>query len=235
MDPKGAVYDQGFCLRRYWSLRTAEPALFENVPGSPTQILLDAGEIGSAQRSVRVEREAWGTSTADLRVGVLAEDQYVGHVIRDAVRFSDGRYGLYNRVVTPGGVLVLPIIGNDIVLIRIFRHAPRRWFMEALQGLCPRGVDPVAQAHQELSEEIGATASELVPLGAVHTSTALTSETLDIYAARITAMGLPQRSEGIDSIHRVPNEQVDSAVRDGSICDGPTIAAILRARLHGLI
>jgi len=235
MRAKGAVYDQDYCLRRYWSLRAAEPALFENVARSPTQILLDADEIGLAQRDVRVEREGRGSPPADLRVGVLAEDQYVGHVIRDAVRFSDGRYGLYNRVVTPGGVLVLPIIGDDIVLIRIFRHAPRRWFLEALQGLCPREVEPAAQARQELSEEIGATASELVPLGLVYTSTALTSEMLDLYAARISATGRPQRSEGIDSIHRIANDRIDGAVRDGSICDGPTIAAILRARLQGLL
>jgi ADP-ribose pyrophosphatase len=170
-----------------------------------------------------------------LRAGVLAEDPYIGYVIRDAVRFSDGRLGLYNRVVASGGVVVLPILGDAIALIRIFRHASRRWSFEAPQGFVPAGHDPAEEARREVIEEMGATVGELTSLGVVYTSTGLTSENLKMFAAQITAVGDPQRSEGIESIGIVPKGDIDRLVLDGTICDGPTMSLILRARMRGLL
>jgi len=88
---------EDICLRRYRELRARKPEIFGNPSGCPTTILFEAGEIKRAQKDVLDERHAAGWITDDLRVGVLAEDPYVGHVIRDAVRFFDGKLGLYNR------------------------------------------------------------------------------------------------------------------------------------------
>ena len=229
------MYDDDFCLSRYRALHTAEPTLFENPPRCPTEILFDSGEIKRAQHEVREERQAAGWPTDDLRVGLLAEDPYIGYVIRDAVRFSDGRLGLYNRVVASGGIAVLPILDGGIALIRIFRHAARRWFLEAPQGLIPAGADPAEEARRELIEEMGAAVGELTPLGVVYTSTALTSENLKMFAAKIIATGAPQRSEGIESIQAIPRADIDRLILDGTICDGPTMSLILRTRLRGLL
>ena len=174
-------------------------------------------------------------STLDLRVGLLAEDVYVGYVVRDAVRFANGRLGLYNRVIASGGIAVLPILGESIALIRIFRHAPRRWSLEAPQGFVPDGADPAEETRRELMEEIGAPATELIPLGVVYTSTALTSENLKMFAARISSVGRPQRSEGIDSISIISKREINDLLFDGTICDGPTTTLITKARLHGLL
>lgn len=223
-------------LHRYHVLRADEPGLFENPKGCPTEILFATAEIRRAQRDVLAERQAAGWRADDLRVGVLAEDPYIGYVIRDAVRFSDGRLGLYNRVVAKGGIVVLPILADGkIALIRIFRHAARRWFLEAPQGLVLPGQENEEQARRELIEEMGATVGELTPLGVVYTSTALTSENLKMYAARITAIGAPQQSEGIESIRAIAKDEIDRLVIDGTICDGPTMSLILRARMRGLL
>jgi ADP-ribose pyrophosphatase len=229
------MYDDEFCLDRYRALFRIEPELSENTAGCPTEILLDPIEIRRAQDAVRIERTAAGQPTVDLRVGLLAEDHYLGYVVRDAVKFSDGRYGLYNRIVASGGVVVLPILNGDIALIRIFRHPPRRWLLEAPQGLVPPGADPMEEARRELVEEMGASVAELFPLGIVYTSTALTSENLKVFAAKITGTGAPQLSEGIDSVHIIPRNEIDGLLLDGTICDGPTTTAITRARLRGLL
>ncbi|MGQ0677537.1 MAG: NUDIX domain-containing protein, partial [Rhodospirillales bacterium] len=154
------MHDDPHCLKRYRELAKSDPRLFHNPPGCPTRILLDDGEIAAAQAEVRWERESAGHSTEDLRVGVLAEDHYIGFVLRDAVRFADGKAGLYNRVAATGGIAVLPILDNRIALIRIFRHALRAWSLEAPQGLMPPGADPAAEVRRELMEEMGATANE---------------------------------------------------------------------------
>lgn len=229
------AYDNEHCLRRYWALRRSEPELFENPKGCPTSIVLDETEIRRIQDAVEVERTAADWPVDDLRVGVLAEDYYVGYIVRDAVRFSDGRPGLYNRVVASGGIVVLPILNDSIALIRIFRHAARRWFLEAPQGLVPPGADPAEEARRELIEEMGATVGELTSLGVVYTSTALTSENLKMFAAQISATGAPQLSEGIDDVRIIPKGDIDRLLLDGTICDGPTTALITQSRLRGLL
>lgn len=227
--------DDAACLRRYEALQAERPGLFANPLGCPTHILLDTDEIRQAQESALAARGAEGMPTYDLRVGLLADDVYIGHIVRDAVRFSDGRMGLYNRVVASGGITVLPILNDAIALISIFRHAPRRWFLEAPQGFLPEGADPVEVAHAELVEEIGASVRELIPLGAVYTSTAMSSESLHMFAAHIEATGAPQRSEGIEAIRLIPRADIDRLLLDGTVCDGPTTALITHARLHGIL
>ena len=223
-------------LEKYRNLIAAEPELFDNPAGCPTKILFEIDEIRRAQRDVLAERQAVGWPVDDLRVGILAADPYLGYVIRDAVRFYDGKAGLYNRVVASGGVAVLPITNDgSIALIRIFRHAARRWFLEAPQGFVLPGGDPAEEARRELLEEMGASVAELISLGIVYTSTAISSENLKMFAARITATGAPQRSEGIESLHVIARDEIDHLVADGSICDGPTMSLIVRARIHGLL
>jgi ADP-ribose pyrophosphatase len=229
------TYDDDACLRRYFDLRKTRSDLFENGPGCPTRILVDIADIRQAQGYVREERERDGVMTSDLRVGLLAEDHYIGLVVRDAVKFSDGRFGLYNRIVTTGGIVVLPILEGAIALIRIFRHAPRRWLLEAPQGLLLPGDDPMEQARRELIEEMGAPATELQNLGTMYTSTAMTSENLKLFAARISNIGAPQLTEGIDSIQVIASDNIDALLMDGTICDGPTTAAITRARIRGFL
>ena len=216
-------------------MQAEQPQLFVNSAGCPTRILLEDDEIRRAQQSAHARRTAEGLPTSDLRVGVLADDAYIGHVVRDAVRFSDGTAGLYNRVIASGGIAVLPILRDAIVLIRIFRHAPRRWFLEAPQGFMPEGSDAAEVTRRELMEEIGASVTELTALGEVYTSTALTSERLKMFAARISGTGEPQRSEGIEAIRAIPRAEIDALMLDGTICDGPTITLITHARLRGLI
>jgi len=223
-------------LTRYRALRVSNPELFENPADCPTRILFDADEIYRARDEVLAERRAANWPTDDMRIGVLAEDPYLGYVIRDAVRFFGGKAGLYNRVVASGGVVVLPILPDgNIALIRIFRHAARRWFLEAPQGFILPGSDPAGEARREMIEEMGAAVDELIPMGVVYTSTALTSENLKMFAARITAFGAPQRSEGIESISVINKGDIDRLVLAGTICDGPTMSLILRARMLGFL
>lgn len=224
------------CLRRYYELRTAEPRHFDNLEGCPTKILFAADEIEQAQNDVRRERAAAGWPVDDLRVGILAEDPYIGYVVRDAVRFYGGKLGLYNRIVASGGIVVLPLLPDgSIALIQIFRHAARRWFLEAPQGFFLEGSDPIEEARRELIEEMGATVEELVPLGVVYTSTAMTSENLKMFAAKISTTGAPQRTEGIESVRTIAGADIDRLVDDGTICDGPTMSLVTRARIRGLL
>src|SRR5215204_3311855 len=101
--------------------------------------------------------------------------------MRDAVRFADGALGLYNRLVVPRSVAILPVLEDRIVLLYRYRHGTRRWHYEV-----PRGtVDPDEQiedaVRRELSEEMGADCEEIVPLGPVYLSNAVSNEYSDLF------------------------------------------------------
>lgn len=229
-----AQFDDRDCLGRYRHLMRARPELFANPQGALIEIVATSTDMERAQHQEMERRRRNGLPSDDVRVGVLAADHYLGWLVRDAVRFPDGRFGVYNRVLTGAGGVVLPLLPDGVALIQIFRHAARRWFLEAPGGSFDEGADPRNEARREMQEEIGAEASDLIDLGTVATSPGLTSETLQLFAARISQIGQPERGEGIGAIRIVPYHAIGDAVLAGEINDGPTIAAILRARLKGL-
>ncbi|MGQ0675220.1 MAG: hypothetical protein ACT4N4_03920, partial [Rhodospirillales bacterium] len=72
-------------------------------------------------------------------------------------------------------------------------------------------------------------------MGILYTSTALTSEDLKMYAARIGGVGKPQHSEGIAGIEVIAKQDIDGLLLQNEIRDGPTTSLIAHARLRGLL
>jgi len=207
--------------------------LLENCP---MLIEKDPKKIYEIQKQVFTERERIGFDTSDLRVGLLASDPYLGMLIRDAVKRNTGEVCLYNRVVTPGGVCVLPILNESIVLIKIFRHSIQDWSVEAIQGhIDSEKKDIQVIVQEEVMEEIGAQSSGLVSLGRLYTSTPLSSENLHLFSCRIDKIGEVGYSECISSTILIPYNEILRSIKTGLICDGPTIGLIMRAFAMGII
>ncbi len=227
-------FDAADCLRRYRDLVSRQAGLFINPPGLVYDILTAPGEVGAAQEAVRRSRASDGLDIGDTRVGVLASDPYAT-VLREAVRFPDGSLGLYNRLVVPGGVVVLPVLRGSIVLIHRFRHGTRRFAYEAPRGIAGEAESIEADARRELVEEIGAVAAELVDLGEVATTSGIVGEVMHLFLARIDSFGAPDRHEAIASILCCTIEETERMIAHSAISDGPTLAAYLRAKLAGLL
>lgn len=224
-------FDTADCLGRYRALVRDRPDRFTNPDGDIYHILLDESAIERARRDALDHRRAEGLPADDTRVGVLAIDPYL-IVMRDAVRFADGSYGLYNRLLVPSGAAILPLLGSSIALLHRFRHGTRRWHLEAPRGGFS-GVGTLAEeAERELVEEIGARPSELVDLGELHATSGCLDETHQLYLARIDRVGTPDKHEAIESIKVLPVAAVERLIAQGEITDGPTLALFLRARLR---
>lgn len=224
----------GDCLEDYLALVKERPELFANPRGEIYEILFDPADVRRAQADAHRLREARGMPRGDLRVGVLAHDPYLT-VMREAVRFPDGTYGLYNRLLVTMGVAMLPVIDGKIVLMNRFRHGTRAWHLEIPRGCADGGGDFETDARRELAEEIGAEGVELTHLGMLHSSTGCLDETYHLYLARITAIGKPEAHEAIAELRQVPIGEVESLIASGELTDGPTLACFLRARLRGHI
>jgi ADP-ribose pyrophosphatase len=225
-------FDPEDAVRRYRARVATRPDLFVNPPGSIYEILLDPVDIAAAQAAAADVRRAHGMPAADTRVGVLAEDPYLD-MLRDAVRFPDGSLGLYNRLIFPPGVVILPVYHKKVVLIYRFRHGPRDFVYEVPRGMVSPGSSFENAAREELEEEIGATPRELVPLGDYHSNTGIVHETMKLFVAHIDGVGTPSRHEAIERIELMPVDQVEALIRDGIVTDAATLAVYLRAKLGG--
>lgn len=222
------------CLEKYRDLVQARPALFTNPPGDIYQIQHDPSLVRRAQEEAQQLRIRNNMPSDDIRVGVLASDPYLT-VLREAVRFPDGTYGLYNRLLVPSGVAMLPVIDGKIVLLHRFRHGTRAWHLEIPRGCADGGADFEIDARRELAEEIGATGIDLLDLGRLHSSTGCLDESYHLYLARIASFGVADIHEAIGELRLVTIDEAESLIADGELTDGPTLACFLRARLRGYL
>lgn len=227
-------FDAENCLERYLALTRSQPELFVNPPGDIYEILLDRSRIRFAQQAAFRSRQATNLSVSDLRVGVLAADPFVT-VLREAVAFPDGTCGLYNRLMLLKGVVVLPMLGQKLVLFRRFRHGTRSWHLEAPRGTGSGAGRMEEDARRELMEEIGAQTDELLDLGEYHPSSGVIAETMKLYLARISGIGALEKHEAITSVELLTASEAEAMVSGGEVTDGPTLVAYLRARLRGYL
>lgn len=229
-----AQFDADDCLERYLMLASLRPGLCANPPGDVYEILLDRARIRHAQAEAARARQTEKLSISDLRVGILAEDPYVT-VLREAVRFPDGGYGLYNRLLLATGVVTLPMLNRKLVLIRRFRHGTRSWHLEAPRGTVSTADCIEDDARRELMEEIGAQTIDLVDLGEFHPSAGVIAESMKLFLVRIAGIGDLERHEAISGIEIVSPTEAEAMIVRGDVTDGPTLVAYLRAKLRGYL
>jgi ADP-ribose pyrophosphatase len=125
------------------------------------------------------------------------------------------------------------MIGDTVVLLNRFRHGTRAWHLEIPRGAFSGTGTRADEARRELREEVGATAEELIDLGTFHATTGCLDEEHQLYLARISDVGDLDRHEAIASLERLDVPAMEAKIADGTIIDGPTLAAFLRARLRG--
>ncbi|MEO8039525.1 MAG: NUDIX hydrolase [Betaproteobacteria bacterium] len=220
--------------RRYLQLAESNPEFFTDCGASSYEILMAIDAVARAQSDAGCKRSDEGLSANDTRVGVLGEDPFLT-ALRDAVRFPDGTLGLYNRLLVPAGVTMLPFLEGEIVLLDRFRHGTRSWHLEAPRGAVSGNESVEQGARRELAEEIGATGVALTGLGLMHPTTGCSNEVHHLFMARVENIGAPDLHEAIRELRVLPVIEFERMAADGTITDGPTLSAFLRARLRGLV
>lgn len=222
---------------RYERLRHAHPALFRDSGETPIRILQDPIEVAKAAQLSLARVRNLGLPDEAATLGVVLEDQYV-IIVRDPVQFRDGTYGSYLRIIEKPigipGVAILPICSGQIVLCRIFRHAPRSEQLEIPRGFGEPGRLPEENARSELLEEIGASEVTLGSLGLVHADTGLLTSPTELFLARVSSYTGPADAE-ITCVREFPLNSVMRMIDAGEITDSFTIAAVYRAQLRGLV
>lgn len=221
----------------YRAFRAAHPERFGSQPDG-VALLTDPAEIAHLEAVVGDAYEKRGLPRGWATVGLFYEDPYLV-LLRDGVRFPDGRLGVHHRVVRrtpdPSGTAILPILGDKIVLVRHYRHPLRAWSFEAPRGAADPGEDAGATARRELVEELSAEVGEVVRLGHMHGSTGLMGMSVALYLARLARIGETDLGEGIDGHRLVTVGEFEEMVRASAITCSFTLGCFLHARLAGLL
>jgi len=146
---------------------------------------------------------------------------------RDQCELPSGRPGEYHYVHTNGSSLVIPVLGDGrLLMVKQFRYLLARESIEFPCGSVKEGSSHDATARQELGEETGCAAGELLAVGEFNPYNGVTDELCRVYVARRLEEtgGTPDETEEFELVRLWPAE-VDEKVYNGTIWDGMTIAA----------
>lgn len=160
---------------------------------------------------------------------------YQGKIIavrEDTARLENGKTAVREVVEHPGGVCILPMEADESVYtVRQFRYPFGQVVEELPAGKLNGPENPRAAARRELSEEVGATAGELIELGELLMSPGFCTEVIHIYLAReLTRGGQHLDEDEFLTVERVPFSMLVERVMAGEITDAKTVATVLKAR-----
>lgn len=173
--------------------------------------------------------------------GVVYQSKYntliVDPTINETDSAKDKPYIPYERIVPSGnnGTVLVTMHDGKFVLLKQFRHAPRKEQFAFPRGYNENKLSPVNNAVNELYEELNAKpVGEPVWLGKISPDSGLTSSCADVYLVNIDNYS-PSSDEGIvNSVELDEEGLVDMLTQDNksSFDDGFTLAAYTLYRSH---
>lgn len=145
------------------------------------------------------------------------------------VELADGAIAQREVVEHPGGVGIVPVLEDSVVLIRQYRIAVGAEVVEIPAGKLEPGEQPEERAKAELEEETGYRAGRLIPAGAIYASVGYTSEKIHLFLAfHLEKIG--QKLEFDERIQTVeiPLAEIETRLLNNEFQDAKTIVALHR-------
>ncbi len=173
------------------------------------------GDTSHLRETLVEARQAWRGSFLDVR--------------SDRVALPDGSETLREYIVHPGAVMIVPLLGDDRVVVeRQWRYPMGRAMLEFPAGKLEPGEPVLDCAVRELIEETGYRAAEWARAGILHNAIGYSDEGIEIWFARGLTLG--ERSLDAGEFLDVFEASIDSledAARRGEVTDAKTLIGLL--------
>ena len=161
---------------------------------------------------------------------------YDGKVVNlfvDEVLTPNGNIATREIIRHNGGVCVLAIIDDKIILERQYRYAYDEILYELPAGKLEKNEDPKQAGIRELLEETGYEASDLIDYGMMYPTCGYSDEIIYLYKA--TSLTKKQRhldEDEVIDIELVEINKVVEMINNGLIKDAKSICLILKYLLN---
>ncbi len=143
---------------------------------------------------------------------------------------EDGTVLNRGRIQHPGAVVIIPLQGEHVLMLKQYRFVLNETILE-----CPAGTREwdeawLACAQRELREETGYRAERLEPLGQTWPAPGVTDELMTFYLARdLTYDPLPADVDEQIEVAAYPLAELVAMALDGRLKDGKSVIGVLRA------
>jgi ADP-ribose pyrophosphatase len=206
----------------------------DTLPGEDTRPGADTrpGDVAQPGEDARLREK-----TAAERV--VFQGRYLTFRV-DTIVDPEGHEHEREIVLHPGAVAIVALDGEDVLLVRQWRHATGGALLEIPAGtvdILDDGTpeEPAVCAVRELGEETGRQAARWTELGAFWTAPGFTDEHMHLYLARDLSPAVgsrgPDPGERLELV-RMPWREAVAMAERGEIHDAKSIVGLLRlARL----
>ena len=162
----------------------------------------------------------------------LIFDGRVVKLYKDTIELPTGKQSFREVVKHAGGVVILAVKDDKILLVKQFRYPFKEIMYELPAGKLEAGEDPFEAAKRELEEETGYCADKWTDLGYVYTSPGYSDEKLYLYKAENLQFTHchPDEGEIIQAFEYTYND-VLKMINNGQINDAKTLCALLRTQI----
>lgn len=146
------------------------------------------------------------------------------------LRFANGQERVYERL-TPArraAVMVLPIMGADLLMIREYSVGTERYELTCVKGLIDEGESPQMAANRELQEEIGFQAASWQLMRMLYTSPGHMFSPMYVFVARDLSESVLQGDEPEPlELVRLPLRQLPDLIDNPEFGDARVLAALM--------
>lgn len=149
-------------------------------------------------------------------------------VVRGTGRLPNGRLFTHEHVHFPKVAMMIPVLGDKIILIREYRTSVKRWLTGIPAGKVDKNESPLQAAKREMEEETGFVADDIKFLFKSYGTPGYSDELRYAYLVKCGAQK-KQHTDKDEVINVMPValSKALSMIESGRIIDGKTIMALL--------